>query len=120
MIVYTCHMNGEEWTFSKNSSFLSSNIEGAKGRNHSRRFFFFSSRRRHTRLVSDWSSDVCSSDLELDRLLAAAVEGQVGLNNGIIFCCGHSFGGSEVINCVVRTALRLEPPRRWDIPQRRA
>src|SRR5262249_59954062 len=26
-------------------------------------FFFFSSRRRHTRLVSDWSSDVCSSDL---------------------------------------------------------
>src|SRR5437016_6173672 len=28
-------------------------------------FFFFSSRRRHTRLVSDWSSDVCSSDLEL-------------------------------------------------------
>src|SRR5262249_42685424 len=27
--------------------------------------FFFSSRRRHTRLVSDWSSDVCSSDLVL-------------------------------------------------------
>ena len=26
-------------------------------------FFFFSSRRRHTRLVRDWSSDVCSSDL---------------------------------------------------------
>src|SRR5438046_8760460 len=25
--------------------------------------FFFSSRRRHTRLVSDWSSDVCTSDL---------------------------------------------------------
>src|SRR5262249_57378509 len=25
--------------------------------------FCFSSRRRHTRLVSDWSSDVCSSDL---------------------------------------------------------
>src|SRR5437016_7178194 len=25
--------------------------------------FVFSSRRRHTRLVSDWSSDVCSSDL---------------------------------------------------------
>src|SRR6516162_11575627 len=26
-------------------------------------FFFFSSRRRHTRLQDDWSSDVCSSDL---------------------------------------------------------
>ena len=25
--------------------------------------FFFSSRRRHTRFTSDWSSDVCSSDL---------------------------------------------------------
>src|SRR5256885_9681641 len=28
-----------------------------------RRCFFFSSRRRHTRLQGDWSSDVCSSDL---------------------------------------------------------
>src|SRR5690606_40389671 len=27
-------------------------------------FFFFSSRRRHTRFSRDWSSDVCSSDLE--------------------------------------------------------
>src|SRR2546429_2266718 len=27
-------------------------------------FFFFSSRRRHTRCSRDWSSDVCSSDLE--------------------------------------------------------
>src|SRR5882762_2883461 len=27
-------------------------------------FFFFSSRRRHTRFKCDWSSDVCSSDLE--------------------------------------------------------
>src|SRR6266581_6813498 len=28
-------------------------------------FFFFSSRRRHTRWTGDWSSDVCSSDLRL-------------------------------------------------------
>src|SRR5256885_8836487 len=28
--------------------------------------FFFSSRRRHTRLQGDWSSDVCSSDLAVD------------------------------------------------------
>src|SRR6267154_5592009 len=27
-------------------------------------FFFFSSRRRHTRWTGDWSSDVCSSDLD--------------------------------------------------------
>src|SRR2546430_3524092 len=30
-------------------------------------FFFFSSRRRHTRFDCDWSSDVCSSDLEVAR-----------------------------------------------------
>src|SRR5206468_9010008 len=30
---------------------------------HSNAFFFFSSRRRHTRSDRDWSSDVCSSDL---------------------------------------------------------
>src|SRR2546430_10732819 len=30
-------------------------------------FFFFSSRRRHTRFDCDWSSDVCSSDLSKRR-----------------------------------------------------
>src|SRR2546430_8823899 len=30
-------------------------------------FFFFSSRRRHTRFDCDWSSDVCSSDLRSGR-----------------------------------------------------
>src|SRR5437762_12851700 len=37
-------------------------------------FFFFSSRRRHTRYIGDWSSDVCSSDLIYD---AAGVAGVV-------------------------------------------
>src|SRR5256884_8657398 len=32
-------------------------------------FFFFSSRRRHTRCSRDWSSDVCSSDLDGDLAL---------------------------------------------------
>src|SRR5919204_643273 len=31
--------------------------------------FFFSSRRRHTRYIGDWSSDVCSSDLDLELVL---------------------------------------------------
>src|SRR5438034_7664476 len=31
-------------------------------------FFFFSSRRRHTRSLCDWSSDVCSSDLDVTRV----------------------------------------------------
>src|SRR5262245_65366452 len=34
--------------------------------------FFFSSRRRHTRCLSDWSSDVCSSDLVRARIAAPA------------------------------------------------
>src|SRR5215467_6060736 len=40
-------------------------------------FFFFSSRRRHTRLQGDWSSDVCSSDLGIR-------ERQHGLKAGAI------------------------------------
>src|SRR5256886_2367668 len=35
-------------------------------------FFFFSSRRRHTRFDCDWSSDVCSSDLRNNHASAAA------------------------------------------------
>src|SRR5438132_12420507 len=35
-------------------------------------FFFFSSRRRHTRSLCDWSSDVCSSDLNAASVVVAA------------------------------------------------
>src|SRR5262245_63912803 len=38
-------------------------------------FFFFSSRRRHTRCLSDWSSDVCSSDLRVIQ----------GLGGGLVY-----------------------------------
>src|SRR5260370_28634583 len=37
-------------------------------------FFFFSSRRRHTRSKCDWSSDVCSSDLAEHRIVMRADE----------------------------------------------
>src|SRR3712207_7993974 len=40
-------------------------------------FFFFSSRRRHTRYWRDWSSDVCSSDLteqHVGKLVMAQVD----------------------------------------------
>src|SRR5260221_9674865 len=36
--------------------------------------FFFSSRRRHTRSLCDWSSDVCSSDLEFQNDSAAVAQ----------------------------------------------
>src|SRR5207245_4398859 len=41
--------------------------------------FFFSSRRRHTRCYRDWSSDVCSSDLNAPR----QVQGGQSLPRGV-------------------------------------
>src|SRR5438045_8600377 len=42
--------------------------------------FFFSSRRRHTRCLSDWSSDVCSSDLPTLQLkIAVPQQNYVGI-----------------------------------------
>src|SRR5437763_17183274 len=38
--------------------------------------FFFSSRRRHTRYIGDWSSDVCSSDLPPRSRRCGPVEGR--------------------------------------------
>ena len=51
-------------------------------------FFFFSSRRRHTRSLCDWSSDVCSSDLwfsvkELKVPMVNYLE--MGGSNGFLF-----------------------------------
>src|SRR5690348_17451694 len=44
-------------------------------------FFFFSSRRRHTRWTGDWSSDVCSSDLFEGE---GVVEGDGGRHDAIL------------------------------------
>src|SRR5215472_13081344 len=46
-------------------------------------FFFFSSRRRHTRCLSDWSSDVCSSDLLPEAAVAALVARTEGWAAGL-------------------------------------
>src|SRR5690554_7558015 len=43
-------------------------------------FFFFSSRRRHTRCGRDWSSDVCSSDLDATEEQAAIVMDEIRSN----------------------------------------
>src|SRR5690606_39551689 len=50
-------------------------------------YFFFSSRRRHTRFSRDWSSDVCSSDLRLSKAISYKAS-LAGLNLG---------GGSAII-----------------------
>src|SRR5256885_7320964 len=51
-------------------------------------FFFFSSRRRHTRLQGDWSSDVCSSDLWADewqlKFAALWLSQQINAQKGVV------------------------------------
>src|SRR5690625_5003590 len=75
-----------------------------------KRMLFFPSRRRHTRWPRDWSSDVCSSDLELEPL-AIDLErrrGESGLRHG-----GASSGsGLRVLVAPGRTARTGEgrPP----------
>src|SRR5260221_10777967 len=44
-------------------------------------FFFFSSRRRHTRSLCDWSSDVCSSDLNASTERAKGIYCYLGAIN---------------------------------------
>src|SRR5690625_6296237 len=52
-------------------------------------FFFFASRRRHTRWPRDWSSDVCSSDLVQHRTpdLYRSVVAHVGVETSLTRGC---------------------------------
>src|SRR6266496_4670388 len=45
-------------------------------------FFFFSSRRRHTRSLRDWSSDVCSSDLGIRAIPRYGADGVAAGHDG--------------------------------------
>src|SRR5438876_5580948 len=74
-------------------------------------FFFFSSRRRHTRWTGDWSSDVCSSDLHAGGFRADSVARAMVLEPHEVHCqesqallggyrpalcvAEHPFGGSS-------------------------
>src|SRR5260370_22281906 len=65
--------------------------------------FFFSSRRRHTRFKCDWSSDVCSSDLNSPS--ASSVDGE--------FLWGFwypALRSDEIRGCELATSMRLEVP----------
>src|SRR5205085_9450893 len=60
-------------------------------------FFFFSSRRRHTRFDCDWSSDVCSSDLEVrDRhLVDHPVHTAVGVEEKVCVLVAATITGED-------------------------
>src|ERR1035441_10921376 len=78
-------------------------------------FFFFSSRRRHTRCLSDWSSDVCSSDLMLLTVMAAwlyalvtgwgapCVRSAAGLT--LFMVCGYFYRKRRPLNLLAAVAL---------------
>src|SRR5690606_27672366 len=71
-------------------------------------FFFFSSRRRHTRFSRDWSSDVCSSDLvepEQDRPQAVLFAHVIGTGAEAFFATERHLASVQQI--------AEEFPARW-------
>src|SRR5256886_7235135 len=84
--------------------------------------FFFSSRRRHTRFDCDWSSDVCSSDLEAIAAMKA------GMTKGELFplFCGAAeltYGTRALLSKLVELipAPNERPPveaQRWGSAER--
>src|SRR5260221_5711040 len=96
-------------------------------------FFFFSSRRRHTRSLCDWSSDVCSSDLTDAKLVGASATllmsreraDQLGIGYKLIFR-GFSVAGCEpdemgigpvfaVPKLLGRHGLKIEDIDLWEL-----
>src|SRR5690349_24751829 len=74
-------------------------------------FFFFSSRRRHTRSLRDWSSDVCSSDL-----LNATLRGLVHPEDRAGFVAFHeaiAAGGDSEIERSEERRVGKECRSRW-------
>src|SRR5437764_8712523 len=68
-------------------------------------FFFFSSRRRHTRYIGDWSSDVCSSDLPRDGSIVQALQTESIHGSGI------TFGNGALWISSTKMADPHDPPR---------
>src|SRR5207253_6133272 len=86
-------------------------------------YFFFSSRRRHTRWPRDWSSDVCSSDLpragriyghqlrKVARLAAAEIVGQAGDLPELVAVDAPRSGGEADVEPAVTLLVRSEERR---------
>src|SRR5690606_40076869 len=84
---------------------------------------FFSSRRRHTRFSRDWSSDVCSSDLNL---LGVSIVRELGPVLAAILVAGRSGSAITAQIGVMRVTQELDamqvmgisPGKRLVLPRR--
>src|SRR2546430_12089909 len=76
-------------------------------------FFFFSSRRRHTRFDCDWSSDVCSSDLGIRYLDVGTSGGVLGFEHGYCLMIG---GEPEAVALLEPALATLAPGGRLPSP----
>src|SRR5260370_32329241 len=73
-------------------------------------FFFFSSRRRHTRFKCDWSSDVCSSDLGR----ADPDEFTVELPESACVYCGNCIGVCPTGALMFKSEHDMRQAGTWD------
>src|SRR3712207_2536121 len=74
-------------------------------------FFFFSSRRRHTRYWRDWSSDVCSSDLALQTEIVTAQAATVGERRRWCAACGQMLASKGHYRATFRSLFGAVPVR---------
>src|SRR5437762_11794857 len=73
--------------------------------------FLFSSRRRHTRYIGDWSSDVCSSDLVLGGALGEAIRRAGGVDVRALIAQALQMGDECHNRNRAASALRSEERR---------
>src|SRR3712207_8602318 len=82
-------------------------------------FFFFSSRRRHTSYLRDWSSDVCSSDLEAVDSPGGAMRPFEGVR---ILDCTHVLAGpfaAYQLGVLGADVIKVEDPNEPDRSEER-
>src|SRR5690349_24629077 len=70
--------------------------------------FFFSSRRRHTRSLRDWSSDVCSSDLRHEQLNPEQEREQTGHVDKLAEALDRLFHFEDRLDAIDREIHDLE------------
>src|SRR2546427_7727753 len=89
-------------------------------------FFFFSSRRRHTRFDCDWSSDVCSSDLNLAIAVAEWMDAKLNLIDtpGYLDFTGEALAGvwaadGAVVVVSATGGVEVGTEKVWDYAEQR-